>query len=184
MNVVLIGMKHCGKSTHGRALADGWNCDFHDTDDLVAADHLARTGERASVRELCERLGDEGFCDLEVDVVSRLYLQLRDSPLRYVIALGGRLVTNPNAYPVLERLGTVVFLKVDPQILLERVMRNGRPPFLSADHPLDDFMAAYAERETYYQCYADVTVTLDDCPVADASQRVRQVLEEYSDGRQ
>ncbi len=165
-------MKHCGKSTHGRALADTWECEFHDTDDLLVADHFARTAERVTVRQLNERLGDE---------VSRLYLQLRDSPLRYVIALGGRLVTTPNAYPVLERLGTVVYLKVAPQILFERVMRHGRPPFLSAARPFDDFMAAYAERESYYQCYADLVVTLEDCPVGDAFRRIRGAIEESID---
>jgi len=178
VNAVLIGMKHCGKSTHGRALAEAWQCDFYDTDDVVVDDYFAETGDRLTVRQLCERLGDEGFRDAEVETLSRLYLQLRDGSSRHVIAPGGRLVTNPNAYPVLERLGTLVYLKVPPEVLFERVMRGGRPPFLSAETPLDDFVATYAERESFYQCYADVVVRLDDSPVADAFQRIREAIEE------
>ena len=35
MNVILIGMKHCGKSTIGRMLAERWGCPFFDVDPMI-----------------------------------------------------------------------------------------------------------------------------------------------------
>ena len=50
MNIVLIGMKHCGKSTLGEALARRWACPFHDVDAMIEATYACEAGRRSSIR--------------------------------------------------------------------------------------------------------------------------------------
>ena len=184
VGVILGGMKHCGKSTHGRALARHWDCPFYDTDDLVVERFRPEFGEDVTIRDVCLTLGDDGFREAEWDVLLALYRRQVRSRERYVVSLGGRLVTSSEVYPMLNGLGAFVFLRVDLQLLFKRVMRRGLPPFLSEERPWDDFRAVYAEREPFYTCYADLMVTLPDLPIDEASSRVIREIEEYLDGRQ
>ncbi|MBT3375545.1 MAG: hypothetical protein HN742_04590 [Lentisphaerae bacterium] len=177
-------MKHCGKSTHGRALAQHWGCPFYDTDDLVVERFRPELGEHVTIRDVCLALGDDGFREAEWDALLALYRRQVRCPERYVVSLGGRLVTNSEVYPILNGLGKFVFLRVDLQLLFERVMRRGLPPFLSKERPWDDFQAVYTEREPFYTCYADLTVTLPDLPIGEASARVIRAIEEFLDVRE
>ncbi|WP_191014265.1 shikimate kinase [Treponema zioleckii] len=33
--LILMGIKHCGKSTQGKLLANHFDCNFFDTDDVI-----------------------------------------------------------------------------------------------------------------------------------------------------
>ncbi len=183
MNVVLTGMKHCGKSSCGRALAAYWRCAFSDTDELVVQRHTEATGESLSVREYCQRYGDAAFESVETEVLVELYRQTKGAVARHVVALGGRALTHANVYPIVEALGTIVFLKVDPNVLFERVMRGGRPPFLSPERPFEDFMRVYREREPYYECCADVMVEPGAALPDEVAQIVAERVEELINAR-
>lgn len=75
MQVVLIGMKHCGKSTLGAALAARWGCPFFDVDPMMEAVYECDTGKRLTVRELWAAEGADIFRQLESQVVCDLYLR-------------------------------------------------------------------------------------------------------------
>ena len=65
MKVVLIGMKHCGKSTLGKALAERWGCPSDDVDRLIEERHACETGVRQSVRAIFSTRGEPYFAELE-----------------------------------------------------------------------------------------------------------------------
>lgn len=165
MNVVLIGMKHCGKTTVGEALARRWSVPFVDTDDLLADLHAQRTGQRKSVREIFADHGPEHFASLEADVVASLPGKLADGG---VVALGGRTATQPGLAEPIGELGTVAYLRVDPETLFERVAAGGIPPFLDPADPKGSFLRLAEKRAVAYRALADVTVDLDglDIPAA------------------
>jgi shikimate kinase len=175
--VLLAGMKHCGKSSHGSGLARHWDCPYYDTDDLITEDHCALTGERLTIREFYRKLGADGFADAEERVVRQLLASIEDEG-RCVIGLGGRLPANPRLQDVLASFGLFVFLKVDLRILFDRVMRRGKPPFLGDADPFGDFVKLYQEREPFYVQHADVTVELDDVPVREGRRVVLTCVEE------
>jgi len=178
-SIVIAGMKHCGKTTHGRALAAHWQCPFYDTDDLVSEAYAQRTGRRLTVREICAELEEGAFRRAEVETVERLYHGLTGAPGRTVTALGGGLVMNAGIYPLIERLGVFVYLHVDPEFLFRRTMDTGLPAFLRADKPHAHFLEICSEREPYYTCFSELTIRLDDAPIAVTTSRIITKVEGF-----
>lgn len=179
MNVVLMGMKHCGKSTVGEALASRWGCRYDDVDTLMEAAYARRGGPRRTIREIFQAAGDEGFQRLETFTVRELAADLARSGERRVIALGGRTPTNPEIEADLRRLGLKVYLEVEPDELFRRVALGGMPPFLDEADPKADFLALCARRVPNYERLADLKVNLDGLPPDEAVGRVAECIEEY-----
>jgi shikimate kinase len=176
MNVVLIGMKHCGKSTVGKALATRWGCAFYDVDPMIEAHHACDTGDHLTVRELFERHGEKHFHRVEGHVVCELYLKLDQPGSKSVVSLGGRTALNATVCSLLRAIGPVVYLQVAPDVIYERIEQSGIPPFLDPDDPAGDFQALYRQRHPQYQQLADLTIDLDgltpDAAVALLAERL------------
>ena len=151
---VIGGMKHCGKSTHGRLLAAGRQLPFFDTDEELEKFYAGTTGDALTTREIYRKLGEEEFRKLEAAVVTRL---LSDDGGR-VVALGGGAPGNRFIEPaVWERGGCFIYLAIDPDEAFRRVKEGGLPPFLAgADDPHLEFMRLYRDREQFYRRYAKV----------------------------
>lgn len=183
MNFLMAGMKHCGKSTHGKALARHLHCSFYDTDDLIVKDHFEKTGEQLTCREFFKKFGADGFQKAEAKVFKALCERLLRSTSHHVVSLGGRLACNPELEDELTNFGTFIYIKTDPRLLFERVMRNGRPPFLSEANPYADFVRLCKEREPYYEKYADLTIELGDEPLYKVRRDLIAEVEEYINER-
>jgi len=184
MNVVLIGMKHCGKSTIGKALAARWDCPFHDVDPMIEATHACDTGEQLSVRKIFERHGDVHFHRTEGHVVCELYLNLDRPESRAVVALGGRTSLNSTVCGLLRAIGPVVYLQVAPNVIFDRIERSGIPPFLDADDPAGDFMALYRKRHPRYEELADLAVDVHGLDPAGAVDVLEARLDQYERARE
>ena len=180
MNVILIGMKHCGKSTLGAALAARWGCAFHDVDRLLEEHHACTTGQRLSVREIFATGGEAAFGELEAQVVAALALQLDGTTAPQVVALGGRTVLNERVSALLSGLGTIVYLAVSPEEMFARVLKGGLPPFLNNEDPVMQFLELYKERVPHYQRLANLTVDLDGLDVATATEKLCRAFESHS----
>ena len=178
MNVVLIGMKHCGKSTLGRALAESWGCPFYDVDALIEAAHACEAGRPLTAREIFTSLGEDYFHKLEGQVVSELYLKLNRPGSRAVVALGGRTALNASVAELLGGIGLLVYLHVSPEVLFARVRRTGLPPFLGEADPAGDFLALCRTREPQYRRLAQVVVDLDDLDIPAATELLAARVEE------
>ena len=161
MIVTLIGMKHCGKSTLGAALAARWGCPFFDVDQMIEERHACKTGEQLPVREIFKRQGEHRFHELETQVVCDLYLRLSDSKDNGVVAVGGRTALNTKVDELLTALGLIVYLEVSPEEMFARVQRGGLPPFVDEKDPMGHFAKLHAERAPHYRRLANLTVNLD-----------------------
>lgn len=176
MTVIFIGMKHCGKSTHGRAFAaaEGW--DFIDTDDVLVDMYNRRNHSRMSVREIFNAIGEDGFRALEEEVMDML-LQLEGNR---VVSMGGRMPVNEAIIQKMPQLGLAVFLEVPVEVLFERVKRRGLPLFIDPTRPLESFTELYQQREPYYRRCAGLTIKINDMPREKAAaiifQRIRETI--------
>ena len=122
-NIVLCGIKHCGKTTVGREIAAVLDIEFVDTDDLI----VEKDGGQRTVREIFAAEGEEFFRKLEAGVITGL----AESDKKMVIALGGGVLSNPFiSAPVKEKLGFKVWLDTDDHVAFERIKEKGLPPFL------------------------------------------------------
>ena len=163
MNITLIGMPGSGKSSVGRILARRLNYDFLDVDPLIVKVHGA-----ASLQEVLDRLGTEGFLDAEAEVIASLSCQ--DT----VLSPGGSAVLREKGARRLKELGPLVYLKL-PCSVLERRLWNleSRGVPLAPGQTLADL---YALREPFYERYADFTVNADQPKPADTVEEILRLL--------
>ena len=183
MNVVLIGMKHCGKSTLGAALARRWHCRFHDLDTLIEATHRCDTGKSMSVRGIFTHHGESAFRDIEGQVVCQLYLQLTRSDEKAVIALGGRTALNQAVTSLFGDIGLLVYLQARNEELFERISRTGIPPFLDTADPRGSLEALVRERDPCYRSLADIVVDVSGRDTTAAEMELVRRLEETRNAR-
>lgn len=178
MNVVLIGMKHCGKSTVGKYLAGRWAEEFIDTDQQIEADFEASVGMRFSVREIFRNHGEAYFADLERRVVKDIARRMQTASANMVVAMGGPTVMRRDLQPLIRSMGMIVHLMCDPAESLRRVLAGGLPPFLDENDPEGSYMELYRQRMPVYHDMADLTVTLDGLTSEQAGRAVLMQLVE------
>lgn len=157
MNIILIGMTGCGKSTLARALGERLGRESLDSDELIC--------EKAglSVSEVFAQWGEEAFRNLETAALTALCTRT-DS----VIATGGGCVTRAENKAILCNAGVVIWLKRD----LTRLAAGSRPLFekKSAEK-------LYAERQPLYRSFADYEID-NNGTVEETVERILGTLRE------
>jgi shikimate kinase len=178
MNITLIGMKHCGKSTLGAALAAKWRCPFYDVDRMIESHYACDTGELLGFREIFAKRGEDYFAELESKVVCELYLRVSEAQGSHVIAVGGRTALNKRVSDLLSALGLIVYLEVSPEELFARVTHAGLPPFLDEKDPAKHFLDLCRERTPHYRRLANLTINLGGLDADAAFRKLRAAIEQ------
>lgn len=156
-NIVLIGMPGAGKSTVGVVLAKKLGYRFVDSD-LVIQEQYGKL-----LHELIQEHGVEGFWKLENDVNASL------NQRRSVIATGGSVIYGSEAMEHLREIGTVVYLKLPYEEVVERLGDlNARGVTLMKGQTLRDL---YEERIPLYEKYAHRVI---DCH----EKQLREIVHE------
>lgn len=124
-SIILMGIKHCGKSTQGKRIAERLGVDFYDTDDLIEQ----QAGK--TVREIYTQNGKDAFMKEEALACRKLSETLNGKIC--VIATGGGICDNVEAVEILKSLGTIVFLQADEALACDRIVREAA--FESTDNP-------------------------------------------------
>jgi shikimate kinase len=151
-HVVLIGMMGAGKTTVGRVVAERLGRPFFDSDELVEA----RTGR--TVRQISYDEGVAAYRHHETEAL----LDSLVAPVPSVIAAAGGVVLSPTNRASLRAAdATVVWLKADPLLLVDRVATAGHRPLLD-DDPAGTLQQMFHEREHLYREVADAVVVVDD----------------------
>jgi shikimate kinase len=175
--IVLIGMKHCGKSTVAVRLAGMLGRPFHDLDAAMAERHRRLGGTEAGIREIYGRLGPVGFRALEFESSRELIDRLGAGPA--VVALGGGLADNPEALELWRTAGLLVFLDAAEEELYRRIARNGLPPFLRGPDPRAAFHDLFLRRTAVYRRTAQISVPVDGINPGQVAERVSEAVSEF-----
>lgn len=171
MSIILMGIKHCGKSTQGRIISKKLSVPFFDTDDVV----FEMTGK--TPRQIYTELGNEGFQEAEEKACSFLLEKINSSAEKNaVVATGGGICGNKKALDVLKKIGTFVFLRTPERIASFRVLREisvaqdgtllNVPAFIAKKNPRSVadakkiFHDFFIERECIYEQLADVVIDM------------------------
>jgi shikimate dehydrogenase len=136
LNVAVIGMPGCGKTTISRHLARKLRRPFVDIDRKITA----REGEKPA--DIIRTRGEDAFRDIETEVVKEV---CRESG--FVIATGGGSILRPENRIALRENSIVIYFKRP----LEYLSRKGRP--LSNSVGIEEL---YRQRAGIYESTADI----------------------------
>jgi shikimate kinase len=154
MNIILIGYRCSGKTSVGKRLARELAWGFVDTDVWL----VGKAGR--SVANIVEEDGWKGFRRMERDAIQAVCG--RDNA---VIATGGGAVLDPANVAAMQKSGRVVWLKVSPQIAMQRMSRDentdGLRPSLTPRGLYDEIVDVLKERTPLYATAMDIAVDTD-----------------------
>lgn len=159
MNIILIGMPGCGKSTVGVLLAKSMLYNFIDTDLIIQGEYIK------PLSEIINERGTEEFKKIENDILSEIRVKST------VIATGGSAVYGTDAMSNLKDGGTVIYLKLPLEEIENRIKNiKTRGIVMEKGTTLRDI---YLERTPLYEKYADITV---DCSCLSAEECVEKII--------
>ncbi len=149
-NLLIVGLRGCGKSTVGRALGQAQGRLFVDLDELTPRWLGAR-----DVAEAWARAGELRFRDAEAQALRSVL-----SGTGQVIALGGGTPTAPGAAGAIEATAhegraVVAYLRCRPGVLRSRLSAQGADaqrnrPSLTGAGILDEIDEVFARRDGLY----------------------------------
>ena len=161
-NIVLIGMPGSGKSSVGVILAKVLGYTFIDSDLLIQKE------EKKLLKDIIAREGQEGFLRIENRVNASIETE------NSVIATGGSVVYCEEAMKHLQEIGTVIYLKLDYQILKKRLSNLiGRGVVLKDGQTLEDL---YKERVPLYEKYGEYIIDEKNTDAEGTLQKILEVL--------
>ena len=143
-NLVLIGMPGSGKSTVGVLLAKRLGLGFVDTD-LLIQEEAGRT-----LQAIVDHDGYEALRRIEEQVLLKLDVRHK------VISTGGSAVYSVRAMEHLKANGTVVFLDIPLELVIERIGDHSMRGI--SRRPDQSLEALFEERLELYSRWADLTV--------------------------
>ena len=168
-----MGCKHCGKSTQGRLLAEKLGVDFFDTDEEI---FRLRSMD---VRTLYRTKGTAEFVLAEEEACKNIIE--KNSDRRIVISTGGGICDNPPALHALRACSTFVFLRLDINHSINRILAKieetapgafkNVPAYVLKENPksMDEIKAIllkkYKERFAEYQAISDIIVDIKNAPI-------------------
>ena len=143
LNISLVGMPSCGKTTLGRALAQKLGRTFVDLDEEIVR------AAGCSIPEIFEAQGEEGFRALEAAQAARF-----GKESRLLISCGGGAVKRAENVRALRQNGVILFIDRP----LEALTVGGGRPLSSSPEAL---RTMEAQRRPLYEAAADAVVRND-----------------------
>ena len=145
-HIVIIGFMGSGKTRVGKRIAKDLGLNFVDLDRTVTAKM------KMSVSDIFQKFGEPFFRAMETYIVKGLL----DSEERMVISLGAACPCQEQNESYIRQLGTVVYLKGSPEVILGRLREVPGSMLESAGE--EKVVRMLNARDPVYQKFADITV--------------------------
>ena len=172
-SIVLMGCKHCGKTTQGKLLAQKLGVDFIDTDDEIGRIR------GVDFRTLYKTKGVTEFTLAEEEACRKIIEENEGRQL--VIATGGGICDNPPALQALRVCDKFIFLRLDIKYSVRRIMSKieetetgsftNVPAYVLSENPkslkqIEEILTKkFTERYQQYQAIADIIIDIKNAPV-------------------
>jgi len=168
---VLCGFKGCGKSVVGRALAEIKKVQFVDLDALIEQHFCKGKAEQLSFRDIYKRIGPIPFRKLEKATLAQ-YSPQED----VVFSVGGGTLMDTENVEMLKKLGFLVYLSVDDDLLFERIMADGIPATFNENDPRGSFDLLMTQRRGIYEKACEISIDLTPYSVEEAAKAILGVI--------
>lgn len=161
-NIILIGFMGSGKTTVGLRLSYKMRMPVEDTDKLI------ERREGRSISEIFEREGEARFRELETGLLR----DLGDRKQKCIFSVGGGTPVRRENQVLLKQLGKVVYLRVKPETVYERLKGDVSRPLLQCDNPLTRIRELMEARKDAYESCADLVLDTDDMVVERITEKI------------
>lgn len=151
-NIILIGFMGCGKTSVGIKLSYQMKRTMIDTDKWI------EQKQKMTVSEIFDAYGEEAFRQMETECLKEL-IRTAD---KQIISVGGGLPMREENHSLLKELGKVVYLKVTPETVYERLKDDTTRPLLQVEDPMERIRSLMAQRAPIYEKCADRIVEVSD----------------------
>lgn len=174
-SIVIMGLKHCGKTTQGKKIAAKLELPFFDTDYVIEK----LTG--MSARELYSTKGVAAFMQAEEEACSKIIKQVDNKPA--VISTGGGICDNAPALNILRSCEDFIFLRNDINDSISRITDKiiepvpgyfeNLPAYIAVEKPqsMSDIKkileTKFKERFAKYEHIADIIIDIKNAPIDD-----------------
>ena len=162
-NLILIGFMGAGKTSVGEHFAARYQMPLIDTDkEIEAAAGMA-------ISDIFATQGEEAFRRLETGVLEKLLEQGG----RSVISVGGGLPLRAENRALLKQLGTVVYLDVLPETVMERIGADvSDRPMLHASDVMGRIVSLLESRKPHYLEASHIIVDVNGRDVDDIVEEI------------
>ncbi len=163
--LILIGFMGAGKTTVGQALAGmlGWS--------LVDTDQMIEEVAGMSISRIFETQGEAAFRELETAVLKNLSNRTEN----LVISVGGGLPLREENRTLLRQLGTVIYLRVQPDTVLCRLKGDTTRPLLQGENVKERVSELLAYRGPIYEAASHEIVDVDEKTPQEAAEEIIRV---------
>ncbi len=144
MNIVLIGMPGCGKSTIGKMLSQKLGRDFFDSDDVI------EQKSKMSIPDIFAKFGEDEFRKRETQALKEL-----SEKENIIISTGGGCVEREENIAELQKNGAIVFIDRSLENIFSDIDVSGRPLLADKKERLSEL---YARRLPLYTKYCTVRI--------------------------
>ncbi|MBR1670228.1 MAG: AAA family ATPase [Butyrivibrio sp.] len=166
-NIILEGFMGSGKTTVSEILSERLDMELLDTDSAI------ETSDGRSISEIFEEDGEESFRDMETELLETI---TEDHWRDMVISLGGGLPLREKNRELLKKAGKVVFLKVSPEIVYERLKGDDTRPLLKTSDPEESIRTLLEARSDIYDAAADIVIDTDNLTPEEIADEIIKAL--------
>lgn len=168
-NIILIGFMGCGKTTVGIRLSYRMRRIFEDTDKLI------EKRQQRAIKDIFATEGEGFFRELETQMLS----ELEKTVSNRIISVGGGTPVREENREILKRLGTVIYLRIRPETVYERLKADTTRPLLQGDDPKGKIYELMEKRKEAYEGSADIVIDVDNLSIEEILEQItKQVGEE------
>lgn len=173
--IYLAGFMGSGKSTVGPMIANTIGYTFADLDRLIEA------AEGISVTAIFKTKGEEYFRALE-----REQIRISSGRERFVLALGGGTLGDPENFECIRRAGILIYLRVSVDLLVRRLQNRQDRPLLMDEEGnrlppplLRERIARLLEQREPLYSRAEVIIDVDERRVGITVDRLVRALHPF-----
>lgn len=166
-NLVLTGFMGSGKTSVGVKLSYLLRMMVEDTDKLI------ERREGRSIREIFAEQGEEYFRRLETTLLT----ELTEQKFSRIYSVGGGTPVREENRRLLRKLGKVIYLRIRPETVYDRLKGDTTRPLLQCDDPLERIRELMESRRDAYEACADVVIDVDELEMDDILNKIVEETE-------
>lgn len=172
-NVILIGFMGCGKTTVGIRLSYRIRKVLEDTDKRIERE------QGRTISEIFEAEGETYFRDLETKLLQKLIQE----KYQRVISTGGGLPVREENRKLLRELGTVIYLRIKPETVYQRLKNDKTRPLLQCEDPLAKIRELMEQRMPLFEEAAHIVIDVDDKDMETVLTSITDSLEHIGESK-